>query len=150
MIIQSNQKKAIMVAIVASVFILAFANMGIAKSKLTKGTSKSVPSKTVAKATPKSIANGKKVYGKICMTCHAIDGGGTIGPNLTDKYWIHGNGDFNSIMNVILHGVPAKGMLPKGGLPLKQQDIVDLTHYVQSLQGTKPAKPKAAEGKLIK
>ncbi|MEZ5083429.1 MAG: cytochrome c [Bacteroidales bacterium] len=38
-----------------------------------------------------SIANGKEIYDKICQVCHLFDGGGLVGPNFTDNYWIHGN-----------------------------------------------------------
>jgi len=38
-----------------------------------------------------SIASGKETWDKICAVCHLVDGGGLVGPNMTDNYWIHGN-----------------------------------------------------------
>ena len=39
---------------------------------------------------PEQIAQGKKIFDEKCMACHAPDGGGLVGPNLTDAYWLHG------------------------------------------------------------
>jgi len=38
-----------------------------------------------------SLASGEETWGKICSACHLADGGGLVGPNMTDNYWIHGN-----------------------------------------------------------
>ncbi len=38
-----------------------------------------------------SLASGKDTWDKICAVCHLVDGGGLVGPNMTDNYWIHGN-----------------------------------------------------------
>ena len=34
------------------------------------------------------LGNGKKIFETNCVACHQQDGGGGIGPNLTDKNWI--------------------------------------------------------------
>ncbi len=34
---------------------------------------------------------GKETWIKICAACHLVDGGGLVGPNMTDNFWIHGN-----------------------------------------------------------
>ena len=57
-----------------------------------------------------SISNGAQVYANNCIACHLVDGGGSIGPNLTDDYWIHG-GDFDAVVKVINDGVLDKGMI---------------------------------------
>ncbi len=57
-----------------------------------------------------SISNGAQVYANNCIACHLADGGGSIGPNLTDDYWIHG-GDFDAVVKVINDGVLDKGMI---------------------------------------
>ncbi len=47
-----------------------------------------------------SIAQGKKLFSRECVTCHGDKGQGGTGANLTDDYWIYGNqiGDvFNTI-----------------------------------------------------
>jgi cytochrome c oxidase cbb3-type subunit 3 len=56
------------------------------------------------------IDKGKEIFTVNCVNCHAADGGGGVGPNLTDKYWIHGGG-IKNIFTTIKYGVPAKGMI---------------------------------------
>ena len=41
-------------------------------------------------ADPATIAAGKTLFATNCVACHLPDGGGLIGPNLTDDRWIHG------------------------------------------------------------
>jgi len=99
-----------------------------------------------AKMDPASIAKGKELFvSKTCSACHLVDGGGLIGPNLTDKQWILG-GDFSSIMNTLAKGGrPGKGMVA-WEKTISVEDRQLLASYVLSLQGTTPATPKAAEG----
>ena len=93
------------------------------------------------------VAEGKKVFVKNCVVCHAADGGGLIGPNLTDDSWIHG-GKIEEINATITNGVLAKGMPPWGTL-LRPREVDEVTAYVWTLRGTTPAKPKAAEGVVV-
>lgn len=95
-------------------------------------------------ANPAEIAKGKALFTTNCVACHRPDAGGLIGPNLTDDYWIHG-GTPMDVHTTINNGVLAKGM-PQWGKMLKPADINSLTAYVRSLQGTKPANPKAPDG----
>src|SRR5690606_6338996 len=53
------------------------------------------------------LENGELLYVQNCSPCHAKDGGGTVGPNLTDEYWIHG-GSVKDIFSVIKYGVQEK------------------------------------------
>ena len=59
---------------------------------------------------PEILASGESIFVKQCAVCHKPDGGGSIGPNLTDKYWIHG-GSIQEIYTTIKVGVPDKGMI---------------------------------------
>lgn len=94
-----------------------------------------------------SLARGKAVFGLNCASCHAQDGGGGIGPNLTDKNWILGGG-FKNVFNTIYNGGrDGKGMIA-WDKTLKPQDIQKVASYVLSLQGTTPANPKKAEGDI--
>lgn len=91
---------------------------------------------------------GKVLYKKNCAVCHADDGGGGVGPNLTDDYWIHGN-DIKGVFTTVSEGVPAKGMIPwKGNMSPKQ--IQDVSNYVLSLVGTTPANAKEPQGEIRK
>jgi cytochrome c oxidase cbb3-type subunit III len=96
------------------------------------------------------IEKGKNVFtSNPCGSCHRSDGGGnTIGPNLTDEYWIHG-GDVKNIFNTIKNGAVEKGM-PAWGKAMSQQDLRNLTFYIMSLQGTNPPDAKAPQGELFK
>ena len=93
---------------------------------------------------PDILASGAKIYGQQCAVCHLADGGGSIGPNFTDNYWIHG-GDINSIYTTIKVGVPDKGMISWEAM-LSPTKIRDVANYVKSLQGTTPLKGKAPQG----
>lgn len=95
-----------------------------------------------------SLNEGKEIFTKNCVACHAADGGGLVGPNLTDDYWIHGGG-IKNVFKVIKYGVTNKGMLAwQNQLNPKQMQAV--ASYVISLHGTKPANPKAPEGEIWK
>jgi len=90
------------------------------------------------------LAAGKAVYMQNCVACHAPDGGGTVGPNLTDEFWIHG-GTVNNIFKTIKYGVPEKGMIAwEKTLTAKQTS--DVSNFILSLKGTKPANPKEPQG----
>jgi cytochrome c oxidase cbb3-type subunit 3 len=91
-----------------------------------------------------ALEEGKEVFAKNCVACHGADGGGVIGPNLTDNAWIHG-GAPSAIRNTVVVGVLAKGM-PGWERLLKPEELDQVVAYVISLQGTKPATPKAPEG----
>ena len=91
-----------------------------------------------------SLASGKAVYTQHCLACHGAFGEGGVGPNMTDEYWIHG-GNMTDVVNTILDGVPAKGMISWRPI-LKPQEVTEVASYILSLQGTNPANAKAPEG----
>ncbi|MBL7690905.1 MAG: c-type cytochrome [Flavipsychrobacter sp.] len=92
------------------------------------------------------LAAGKEIYVQACAACHLADGGGTVGPNLTDDYWLHG-GSVKDIFKSIKYGWQEKGMKSwKDDYSPKQ--IQQLTSFVKSLKGTKPAVAKAPQGDL--
>lgn len=92
------------------------------------------------------IKEGATIFSKNCAVCHAADGGGGVGPNLTDKYWLHG-GDIKAVFSTIKYGVPAKGMIPWKD-QLNPADMQKVASYILTLQGTTPANPKEAQGDL--
>jgi cytochrome c oxidase cbb3-type subunit 3 len=91
-----------------------------------------------------ALESGKAVYAANCAACHGPEGQGTVGPNLTDEYWLHG-GDVNDIFKTVKYGVPAKGMVPWQGKLTKDQ-ILEVSSYILSLQGTNPANAKEPQG----
>ena len=92
------------------------------------------------------LASGAKIFNQQCAVCHKTDGGGSIGPNLTDDYWIHG-GDIKSIYVTVKEGVPDKGMISWKAM-LSPAQMRDVSNYIKSLKGTNPAGAKAAQGEL--
>lgn len=90
---------------------------------------------------------GATTYLQMCASCHAPDGGGLIGPNLVDDYWIHGNSPLQ-IHLVIEEGVLPKGM-PAWGAMLRPEQVDAVTAYVMTLRGTTPANPRAPEGERV-
>jgi cytochrome c oxidase cbb3-type subunit III len=93
-----------------------------------------------------AIGQGKVIFQEKCTACHGAEGGGTVGPNLTDEYWLHGSG-IQNLFKVIKYGVPEKGMI-SWEKQLSPTDIQKVASYVVSLKGTKPANPKEPQGEL--
>jgi cytochrome c oxidase cbb3-type subunit 3 len=104
-----------------------------------------ITAETVTFLTEESdIAAGKEIYDGTCKVCHLADGQGSVGPNLTDKYWLYG-GTAGDIFTSILKGRP-NGM-PKQEGNLNEKQIQQLASFVHSL----PFKEgKAPEGDLVK
>jgi len=94
------------------------------------------------------IAEGGKIFAKNCAVCHANDGGGGVGPNLTDNYWIHG-ASIKDVFKTVKYGVPSKGMIPWKD-QLSAAEMQEVASYVISLVGTQAANPKEPQGDLIK
>lgn len=85
---------------------------------------------------------GKDTFTKLCAPCHRLDGGGLVGPNLTDDYWIHGS-NYVDTVKTIWNGVPEKGMVQWKGV-LKPSEITAVASYIYTLRGAKletPGKP---------
>jgi cytochrome c oxidase cbb3-type subunit 3 len=95
---------------------------------------------------PADLSAGKKIYLENCQACHAADGGGGVGPNFTDQYWIHGGG-LSDIFKTIKYGVPAKGMIAWQA-QLKPIQMAQVTSYIKTLQGTTPLSPKEPQGEI--
>ena len=93
------------------------------------------------------LAAGKKLFVSNCAACHAYDGGGGIGPNLTDDYWILGGGAENIFQTIAEGGRDGKGMIAWKNV-LNAEKMQQVTSFVLSLKNTTPEKPKAKEGEL--
>lgn len=105
-----------------------------------------VDENNVTLADASGIALGKGLYTQSCVACHGANGEGGIGPNLTDEYWLHG-GSLNDIYKTIKIGYPEKGMQAWQSM-YRPVQIKQLTSYVRSLLGTKPANPKDPQGSI--
>jgi cytochrome c oxidase cbb3-type subunit III len=89
---------------------------------------------------------GKKVFETVCAACHLKDGGGAVGPNLTDNYWLHG-GSIKDIFKTLKYGWPEKGMKSWKD-DYSPVQLAQISSYVKSLQGTKAGTPKEPQGVL--
>lgn len=95
----------------------------------------------------RDLGAGKVVFETNCVACHMADGGGGIGPNLTDEYWVLG-GDIKHVFKTISEGGRSgKGMIAWKS-QLKPLQMAQVASYVLSLQGTIPANPKPQEGAI--
>jgi len=92
-----------------------------------------------------SLEEGSKIFQTNCAACHTADGGGLIGPNLTDEYWILGGGIKNVFKTLTNGGRPGKGMISWSST-LRPTQMQQVASYVLSLQGTTPQNPKPPEG----
>lgn len=93
-----------------------------------------------------ALGEGELIFKNTCAACHGQKGEGTVGPNMTDEYWIHGGG-IKNIFKTIKYGVPDKGMISWQS-QLKPSDMQKVASYILTLQGTNPPNPKAPQGTI--
>jgi len=104
--------------------------------------------KTVVLLTePADLAEGKMIFTTNCAACHRADGGGQIGPNLTDDHWILGGGIKNIFHTLVNGGRDGKGMIAWKGT-LKPKEMQKVASYILSLKGSNPVDPKAPDGEV--
>lgn len=112
-----------------------------------KNSANSVDENTVVYLTDASeLASGKQMFLDNCAACHGKLGEGTVGPNLTDEYWLHG-GSINNIFKSIKYGIVDKGM-KSWQEDFSPAQMAQISSYVKSLKGTNPANPKEKQGDL--
>jgi cytochrome c oxidase cbb3-type subunit 3 len=88
----------------------------------------------------KTLAEGKQLFTSNCAPCHGPLAQGLVGPNLTDKFWLHG-GTPVEIHKSITNGYPEKGM-QKWGPVLGAARVRTLAAFVFSLKGQNvPGRP---------
>ena len=88
-----------------------------------------------------SVAAGKELYEKNCVSCHGAGGKGdgkmaeslkTKPADLTDADWKHGSTD-GEIFNSIKNGVAPDFNMGPFGDQLKDEEIWKVVHYIRSL-----------------
>lgn len=92
---------------------------------------------------PAVLARGAEIFQTYCVACHGDHAQGKIGPNLTDKWWIHG-GDPVSVYHTIGTGVLEKGMVAWRPT-LGDTKVREVAAYVLTL-GANTVTGKAPEG----
>lgn len=119
------------------------------KALYLKRTASNVDENTVKLLTGAAdITNGQKVFTQNCAACHGKTGEGTVGPNLTDDYWLHG-GSVKDIFKSVKYGWPEKGMR-SWKEDLSPVQVAQVTSYIRSLHGTNPPNAKEKQGELYK
>ncbi len=105
-----------------------------------------------------SIDRGEKVYTKVCLSCHMVDGGGVphMNPPLTQTSYILG--DKAKIIDIVLHGLTIRepiddeyysnNMAPH--TDLTDQEIADVLTYVRNSFGNKASAVSVAEVKAVR
>lgn len=128
-------------------YIAAVEKAEIEKMEYLAKSANNVDENTIAMTSDAAVvADGQKLFATNCAACHGGDGGGTVGPNLTDDYWLHG-GSIKDVFVSVKYGWPDKGMKSwKDDFSPKQ--IAAISTYIKTLKGSKPAAPKAPQGDL--
>ncbi len=92
---------------------------------------------------PDRVQEGRQIFEQFCASCHLNTGAGSVGPNLTDPYWLHGGSPLE-IHRTVTYGVPDKGMVAWNDQlgPSRVQTVVA---YVLTLKG-KNLPGKAPQG----
>lgn len=81
------------------------------------------------------VAKGEEVYEINCLPCHTENGGGDVGPNLTDDHWVFGNGTPETIYGVVFNGSEANGM-PIWSELISKDEIYQAVAYVMTFKNT--------------
>jgi glucose/arabinose dehydrogenase/mono/diheme cytochrome c family protein len=95
-------------------------------------------------ATPAMVALGAQIYhgqvgGAACTGCHGQNAEGTVlGPDLTGKKWLWGDGSYAAITKTITDGVPQpkqyrSPMPPMGGAQLSADQVSAVAAYIWSV-----------------
>jgi cytochrome c oxidase cbb3-type subunit 3 len=121
------------------------ASVWAAEAARARAAGEMTPETLVALSRDEATVNeGRQVFATTCVACHGPNGGGTIGPNLTDAFWINGSAP-DRIYRTVLDGVPARGM-PAWGAQLGNERVQAVTAYVLTLRNTNVAGGKAPQG----
>ena len=86
---------------------------------------------------PDSLKKGQEIYegANLCHACHRKDLGGLVGPNLTDKLWIHGCTPADLMKNVTT-GSRRSACCRTAVAPLSDEQLLQVVSYILSKQGT--------------
>lgn len=88
--------------------------------------------------TQEMVAAGDEIFNGVA-TCHACHGqsaaGGPLAPSLNDSDWLHIDGSFDALVQIITAGVPAPQqfpapMPPMGGSALSEEQVRQVAAYV--------------------
>jgi cytochrome c oxidase cbb3-type subunit III len=101
----------------------------LATEKL-KGSDAAVVSTSKERKTTNLVAEGKKIFGERCASCHGADAKGGIGPNLTGKQFKFGK-SAPEVTKSVIEGRP--GGMPSFKNDLSHEQIEGVVQYVLTL-----------------
>ncbi len=101
----------------------------------------------VANPTPEQLDQGKQTFESTCSTCHGLDGGGAMGPNIQGIPFRLGT---DAVANIIKNGISNGGM-PAFGATLSAAQIQSVVDYLLSLtrKDAGPVNGDATRGKQV-
>jgi len=111
-----------------------------------KNAANNVDETTVTMMQGADVESGKGLFVSTCAACHGRLGEGGVGPNLADKYWMHG-GSLADIFKSVKYGWPDKGM-KSWKEDLTPVQIAQISSFIKTLDGTNPPNAKAQQGDL--
>jgi cytochrome c oxidase cbb3-type subunit 3 len=122
-------------------------NLTVAEAKQVAGQNTPGQAGGIVLTDKEKLVQGAKLFAdKGCIACHGTKGeGNAIGPNLTDKFWIHGCKPTDIVL-VISEGVPAKGMTPFKSMMTEAQINSIAAYILGTLAGSNPPNAKAPQG----
>lgn len=89
-----------------------------------------------------AISQGKAEFDTYCVSCHKEGGIGSIGPNLTDDYWLYENdikGVFSIISEGAQNGMPAwKELIPANKIQMIASYVLQLDEVLPPQGGKEP------------
>lgn len=83
-----------------------------------------------------AIAKGRKIYMKLCQSCHLKDGKGRIGPDLTDDQWRRKRTHTEVGRFEIIYG-GGPGAMKAFGKKLDQDDILKVMAFTNTFRAAK-------------
>lgn len=117
----------------------------IAKAEFLKNAANNIDENNVKMLDgPDDLAAGQKMFISNCAPCHGPQGGGVVGPNLCDDYWLHG-GKLNDVFKTIKYGVADKGM-KAWQEDFSPKQLAQLASFIKSIHGSNPSNPKEPQG----
>lgn len=120
------------------------------KTKLLASQANNVDENTVTLLSGADIQKGQAIFIQKCAPCHGDNGGskpGGVGPNLTDKYWLHG-GSLKDVFKSIKYGWTDKGMIAWNE-QLSPVQIAQVASFIQSINGSNPSGAKEPQGDVF-
>jgi cytochrome c oxidase cbb3-type subunit III len=103
---------------------------GVSAAALLRASPNGKQQEQAIKETPEDVAAGKKLFETNCSTCHGLDAGGNMGPNIQGIPMRLGR---EAVTNFIKNGVPAAGM-PAFGSQLDATQIQQVIEYLLTLK----------------